>query len=100
MEQAHAIKWVRVALKTWNIETCFLISLDILTQSAIVGVGVGVCVCVCVCVCVWVVGRACVSSRGDFGRHALVSLICIFFVIAVIFSFCNYCNSNTEMLKK
>ena len=53
-----------------------------------------------VCMGVWVVGRACVSSRGDFGRHALVSLICIFFVIAVFFSFCNYCNSNTEILKK
>ena len=46
----------------------------------------GVCVCVGGCVWVWVVVRACVSSRGNFGRHVLVSLICIFFVIAVIFS--------------
>ena len=52
---------------------------------------------VCVRVCVWVVVHACVSSSGDFGRHALVSLICIFFVI---FSLRNCCNSNMEMLKE
>ena len=53
-----------------------------------------------VCVCVNVVVRACASSRGDFGRHAIFSLIFIFYVIAVILAFFNCCNSITEMLKK
>ena len=61
------------------------------------------CVCVCVCVLVHQVGGT-FGGRGVVVSIHLLAQICIyiyiFFVIAVISSFCKCCNSNMEMLKK